>query len=151
MRSLMLCGMLGLYRRLGVDVVNMGCLGKKKYSSNASLIVCCTCQSCQFGRSMTGGFGDVAMAQFWDHCSQQEEWKDHPCLKDPSILRSRVQAASSINTCFFKAQTLKQIWKECRRKNETPNITRKNFVMCCKACFLFACTLTGLNSTPTAR
>jgi len=44
----------------------------------------------QFGRSMTGGFGDVAMAQFWDHCSQQEEWKDHPCLKDPSILRSRL-------------------------------------------------------------
>ena len=46
-------------------------------------------KSLQFERSMTGHRTGESIAEFWDHCKKFEEWKDHPCLNDPAIPKSR--------------------------------------------------------------
>lgn len=48
---------------------------------------------------MTGNCTGAALKEFWDHCSTLEEWKDHPCLSDPSIDRSRTQVANHYKVC----------------------------------------------------
>ena len=59
--------------------------------------------SLQFERSMTGHRTGETIADFWDHCQQFEEWRDHPCLNDPSIPKSRSWDLSSglILVCFL--------------------------------------------------
>ncbi|CAK9059150.1 Uncharacterized protein SCF082_LOCUS31390 [Durusdinium trenchii] len=44
----------------------------------------------QFQRSMTGAKDHKSIEAFWEHCATLEEWRDHPCLKRPSITRSRL-------------------------------------------------------------
>ena len=60
--------------------------------------------SLQFERSMTGHRTGETIADFWDHCQQFEEWRDHPCLNDPSIPKSRSWDLSSgpiLYLCVF--------------------------------------------------
>ena len=47
------------------------------------------CSRWQFNLSMTGGRSGPEIAAFWDHCFQQEEWRNHPARFLPYVKRDR--------------------------------------------------------------
>lgn len=65
----------------------------------------------QFSLSMTGGRSGPEIAAFWDHCFQQEEWRNHPARFLPYVKRDRlIPIAFHIDGAEFYSNSEFYVW-----------------------------------------